>query len=172
MTKLAGCWTTVLRARHDWQRFQANRTMYGQVFDWHTVEGPCVRKHDGRYYCFYSGGCYENASYGVDYCVADAVMGPYAEQGVCMGPRVLRSVPGQVIGPGHHSIVLGPDDETEYVAYHAWDASLTSRRMFLDRLVWTEAGPRCLGPTWTPQEVRGWIEPQRREGAEERQGSR
>jgi beta-xylosidase len=147
MTKLTGDWKVVLRAAHDWQRFQANRLMYGQIFDWHTVEGPCVRKRHGRYYCFYSGGCYENASYGVDYCVAQKVMGPYVEEGSCSAPRVLQSVPGRVIGPGHHSIVVGPDDETEYLAYHAWDATLTARRMHIDRLVWTEEGPRCLGPT-------------------------
>jgi beta-xylosidase len=153
MTALSGRWKVVCRARHDWQRFQSERLMYGKIFDWHTVEGPCVRKREGRYFCFYSGGCYENASYGVDYCVAGQVMGPYAEEGVSFGPRVLKSIPEQVIGPGHHSIVVGPDGVSEYMAYHAWDAGLTSRRMFLDRLVWTEAGPSCLGPTLTPQEV-------------------
>jgi len=44
--------------------------MYGRVWDWHTLEGPFVRKHDGRYYCFYSGGRWETESYGVDYGVA------------------------------------------------------------------------------------------------------
>jgi hypothetical protein len=58
MTKLAGLEKVFLRARCDWQRVLANRLMYGQVFDWHTLEGPCVRKHQGRYYCFYSGGCW------------------------------------------------------------------------------------------------------------------
>ncbi len=36
----------------------------------------------------------------------------------------MQSIPGHVIGPGHHSIVLGPDDKTEYLAYHAWDMEM------------------------------------------------
>ena len=65
----------VARAQHEWQRFVSNRIMYGGVYDWHTIEGPCVRKHDGRYYCFFSSGRWENESYGVDYAVADHVHG-------------------------------------------------------------------------------------------------
>lgn len=151
MTKLAGEEHVVLRARNDWQLFKTQREMYGQIFDWHTLEGPFVRKHDGLYYCFYSGGCYENETYGVDYGVAEKVTGPYSDAGNSEGPRVLKSVPGHVIGPGHHSIVIGPDDQTEFIAYHAWDLKMEARRMCLDKLAWTEFGPRCPGPTWTPQ---------------------
>jgi beta-xylosidase len=127
--------------------------MYGRVFDWHTLEGPCVRKRDGVFYCFYSGGCYQGEGYGVDYGTARSVMGPYSDAGNEPGARVLRTLPGKVIGPGHHSIVLGPDDETEFVVYHAWDPSMTGRRMHIDRLDWTEEGPRCAGPTHTPQHL-------------------
>ncbi len=151
MTRLAGAETVVMRAGFDWQRFQSERPMYGQVFDWHTLEGPCVRRHEGRYYCFYSGGRWETENYGVDYGVADRVLGPYSCPTDLMGPRVLRSVPGHVLGPGHNSIVVGPDGVTEYLIYHAWDAQWTARRMFLDRLLWTPEGPRCAGPTWEPQ---------------------
>jgi beta-xylosidase len=154
MTTLAGEARTVLRAQYDWQRFQANREMYGQIWDWHTLEGPCVRKHEGRYYCFYSGGRWDTDNYGVDYCVADNVMGPYESTGSEAGPRVLRSVSDRMLGPGHNSLVIGPDHETDYIAYHAWDPLRTWRKMCLDRLVWTPDGPRCEGPTWTPQTVR------------------
>jgi beta-xylosidase len=149
MTQLAGGSKTVLRARSDWQRFKENRTMYGQVFDWHTLEGPCVRFHDGLYYCFYSGGCYEGAGYGIDYGVAAKVTGPYSDHGNESGARVLQSVPGHVIGPGHHSIVTGPDDKTDFIVYHAWDLGMNARRMCIDPLIWTRDGPRCAGPTWT-----------------------
>jgi beta-xylosidase len=151
MTRLAGETRVVLRARSDWQRFKANRTMYGQVFDWHTLEGPCVRRHDGLYYCFFSGGCYEGEGYGVDYGVAKSVTGPYSDTGNERGARVLQSVPGKVIGPGHHSIVTGPDGKTDFIVYHAWDLAMTARRMHIDRLIWTSDGPRCAGPTWTEQ---------------------
>ena len=142
MTRLAGEPRTVLRACFDWQRFQAGRAMYGATYDWHTLEGPCVRKHDGRYYCFYSGGRWQSESYGVDYGVADHVLGPYRHPETCERPRVLRSLPGRVLGPGHNSIVLGPDGETEFLVYHAWGPDMRARRMHVDRLRWTADGPR------------------------------
>jgi beta-xylosidase len=151
MTRVAGEPKTVLRARSDWQRFKADRPMYGGVYDWHTLEGPCVRKHNGIYYCFFSGGCYEGAGYGVDYGTASHVKGPYSDTGNEKGARVLQSVPGKVIGPGHHSIVTGPDGNSEFIVYHAWDPSMTARRMHIDPLIWTPEGPRCNGPTWTEQ---------------------
>ncbi|HEU4407990.1 MAG TPA: glycoside hydrolase family 43 protein [Polyangiaceae bacterium] len=157
MTRLAGEARVVLRARHDWQRFLAERPMYGGVYDWHTLEGPCVRKRSGRYYCLYSGGRWETESYGVDFGVADHVLGPYAD--ACPeGPRVLRSVPGTIIGPGHTSIVRGPDGATDYIAYHAWGPDRRARRPHLDPLVWGPDGPRCLGPTVGPREPAGAAE--------------
>lgn len=147
MTRLAGERKVVMRATCDWQRFQANRPMYGQIYDWHTLEGPCVRYRDGKYYCFYSGGCYQGDSYGVDYGTSLAVTGPYSDDGTESGPRVLKTVPGKVIGPGHHSIVTGPDDRSELVVYHAWDPQMRARRMCIDPLVWKDDQPRCLGPT-------------------------
>jgi arabinan endo-1,5-alpha-L-arabinosidase len=151
MTRLAGQCRTVLRAHYPWTLYEANRRMevYGKTFDWHTIEGPFVRRHGGRYYCFYSGSNYQTVNYGVDYAVAGSVMGPYGGQG--RAPRVLKGVPGKVRGPGHHSIVLGPDNRTEYMVYHAWDSAMKVRQMCIDRLAWTKAGPRCLGPTVTPQ---------------------
>ncbi len=142
MTRLVGEGTVVLRAQSDWQRFQRNRSMYGKVWDWHTLEGPFVRRHAGRYYCFYSGGRWESENYGVDYGVANHVLGPYSDAGNEAGPRVLRTIPGKVVGPGHNSIITGPDGETEYIVYHAWDAGMTMRQMCIDRLVWTPEGPR------------------------------
>lgn len=153
MTKLAGETTVVLRARQDWQRFLADRMMYGNIYDWHTLEGPCVRKYNKRYYCFYSGGRWETADYGVDYGIADHVMGPYSDAGNESGPRVLRSCPGSVLGPGHNSIATSPNGQAEYVVYHAWDTEMKARRMCIDLLVWTADGPRCQGPTWTPQSI-------------------
>jgi beta-xylosidase len=148
MTELEAKESVVLRARRDWQRFQANRSMYGRVWDWHTLEGPFVRKHEGRYYCFYSGGRWETENYGVDYGVADHVLGPYSNDGNDNGPRVLKTIPGQLLGPGHNSIAVGPDGESEFIIYHAWDKGMKARRMFIDHLTWTPEGPRCEGPTW------------------------
>jgi GH43 family beta-xylosidase len=108
-----------------------------------------VVKHDGRYCCFYSGANYQTARYGVDYVVADHPLGPYTGQGD--HARVLHSVPDKVRGPGHHSIVPSPDGRSQYLVYHAWDPAMKVRWMCIDKLLWTPDGPRCDGPTWTPQ---------------------
>jgi beta-xylosidase len=159
MTRLSGVGRTVVRARCDWQRFAAERSMYGRIFDWHTLEGPCVLAHDGRYYCLYSGGCWQTESYGVDYAVAEHVLGPYDDQGNEAGPRVLCTVPDHVIGPGHCSVVLGPDDETHMIVYHAWDTRMTARTMRIDALRFGPDGPRSTGPSWTEREL-AWVREQ------------
>ena len=142
---------TVARARRDWQRFSANRPMYGGVHDWHTLEGPFVVHDGGRYYCLYSGGNWQDLSYGVDYVVADAVMGPYRDDAPHEGPRVLRTVVGQVIGPGHCSVTYAPDGRTRLIVYHAWDVQGTARRLCIDALHVTVEGLRSDGPSWTPR---------------------
>ena len=154
MTRLAaGGARTMARARHDWQRFAANRPMYGRVFDWHTLEGPFVVRHEGRYWCLYSGGCWQTSTYGVDFVVADSVLGPWIDGANDEGPRVLRSVPERVLGPGHCSVVPGPDGVRRYLAYHAWGPDRTARRLCIDELHFGVDGPRSPGPTWTPQPI-------------------
>src|SRR5688500_7803121 len=153
MTTLAPKGVTVARARWDWQRFAANRPMYGALHDWHTLEGPFVVPHEGRYYCLYSGGCWQTDTYGVDYVVADSVLGPYSDAGAEQGPRVLRTVPGKVLGPGHCSVVCDPDAARHFVVYHAWDAGMTARRLCIDPLSFTANGPRSPGPSWTEQSL-------------------
>jgi GH43 family beta-xylosidase len=122
---------------------------YGRTFpEWHTIEGPYVVRHEGKYYCFYSGANWQTPRYGVDYAVADHVTGPYTGQG--REARVLRGVPGRVRGPGHHSVTVGPDGR-DWIVYHAWDSGMRTRQLCVDRLAWTPDGPRCVGPTSTPQ---------------------
>lgn len=149
MTRLAGDRRTVLRASADWQIFRRGREMYGQVFDWHTLEGPFVRKHGGLYYCFYSGGAWEQDNYGVAYGVAEHPLGPFVEPGA-VGATILKTVPGRIIGPGHNSIV-SLSNGSDYIVYHAWDMAKSGRRMCIDRLDWTPDGPRSDGPTDSPQ---------------------
>lgn len=142
----------VVRAKGDWQIYERNRHWYNRTWDaWHTVEGPCVVEHGGRYYCLYSGGCWQGPDYGVGFAVADHPLGPYTDEWGHLGPRVLRGIPGKVLGPGHNSVVVGPDERTEFVVYHAWDPAQTARRLCIDPLEWTDEGPRCAGPSTAPQ---------------------
>lgn len=149
MDRLAGEPVPVLGASADWQLFRAQRQMYGGVYDWHTLEGPFVVKRQGRYWCLYSGGAWTNASYGVSYGVADHPLGPWTEPAT-QGPALLRTRRGVLEGPGHTSVVRGPDG-CDYVVYHAWDPAFRARRMCIDRLDWTSDGPRTAGPTVEPQ---------------------
>lgn len=142
MTELEGNPKPVMRAHWQWQVYQRNREMYGKKADWYTLEGPTVRKHEGKYYCFYSGGNYTNDSYGVDYLVADSVMGPWREVGRERGPQIMRSIPGEMIGPGHNSIVSSPDGKRDFIVYHAWNQAHTDRLMCVDPIVWTPEGPK------------------------------
>jgi GH43 family beta-xylosidase len=121
--------------------------MYGGRYDWHTLEGPCVVARDGRYYCFYSGGRWDTRRYGIDFAVASNVLGPYDATGSESGPRVLWSSEG-LRGPGHNSLVVGPDGVTDHIAYHAWSSDLTKRQLHIDALEWTERGPRVISPTF------------------------
>jgi GH43 family beta-xylosidase len=142
----------VLAANDDWQIYERNRTLYGKQWAaWHTVEGPCVVEHDGRYYCFYSGGNWQTHEYGVSFAVADHPLGPW-QHAADSGPVVLREKPGVVLGPGHNSHVVAPNG-VEMLVYHAWDPRRQVRRMCIDRLQWTAKGPRCLGPTVTRQVI-------------------
>jgi arabinan endo-1,5-alpha-L-arabinosidase len=149
----------ILRASSDWHIFQRKRTIYGRTWEaWHTVEGPFVLFHENLYYCLYSGGSWQTMEYGVGFGVAEHPLGPYRDEWSSEGPAVLRGVPGRVLGPGHCSVVRGPDERTEFIVYHAWDVAGTARRMCIDPLVWAPHPegdhPRCVGPTFEPQTLR------------------
>jgi GH43 family beta-xylosidase len=144
----------VVRATSDWQIFQRNRRWYDRDWEaWHTVEGPFVMERDGRYYCLYSGGCWETADYGVSYAVAEHPLGPWRDEWSRSGPVVLKGIPDKVLGPGHNSVIRGPDGRTDYMVYHAWDAAKTARRLCIDPLEFTSGGPRCDGPSTEPRTI-------------------
>lgn len=143
----------VTRALYDWQVYDAQRAEKGGV-RWHTVEGPSVLKHKGHYYQMFSGGNWKNPSYGVSYAIADNLENVHEWRQVADGERVLpilRTLPGKVIGPGHNSVVRGPDNRELFCVYHLWNADGSDRVMAIDRLGW--AGERMLvvGPSTVPQ---------------------
>lgn len=154
MLKTDGPITDVIRAQGDWQIFERDRLWYGRTWPkWHTVEGPFVIARGGKYYCFYSGGCWHKPNYGVGVGVADNPLGSFVDDADRDGPAVLSGIEGAVRGPGHASFVLGPDDATWFIVYHAWDAEWTTRRMCIDPITWDGPTPRCDGPSHTARRV-------------------
>ncbi len=151
---LAGQSRPVLRARYDWQIFDPQRQSKGGV-RWHTVEGPFVLKHNGRYYLMFSGGNWQNNSYGVACAVSTRLDGVDEWQqdrdGITKLP-LLRSVPAEgVIGPGHNSVVRGPDDRELFCVYHRWQPETGERVLAIDRMGWEGDELVVYGPTTTPQ---------------------
>lgn len=139
-TRLAGSPQTILRATADWQLFRRDRLIYGAVYDWYTLEGPCVVRRDGRYWCLYSGGAWDGDTYGVSYASARHPLGPFTEPPDTGAAALLRTVPGRLLGPGHNSLVTD-DAGDDHLVYHAWDPALTRRRMHISRLHWGPNGP-------------------------------
>lgn len=151
MTALEGKPRVVARPHADWHLFLAQRTMYGAVYDWHTIEGAAIQVHQGKYYCFYSGGAWERENYGVSYVVADHPLGPFSRPLGADSALLMSSRAGKVIGPGHNSFTVSPNGRETWIVYHAWDTAMTGRRMCIDRLDWIEGRPVTDGPSFEPR---------------------
>jgi GH43 family beta-xylosidase len=153
---LAGSPQPAARARFDWQVYHPNRPEKGGV-RWHTVEGPFVLKHKGRYYLMFSGGNWQNDTYGLGYAVSERMDADEEWKQPCDGEQVmpvLKSNQAQgVIGPGHNSVVRGPDNRQLFCVYHRWDPDLDARVMSIDRLEWIGDRLAVLGPSIGVQAV-------------------
>lgn len=150
---LAGEARPVTRARFDWQVYDPARREKGGV-RWHTVEGPAVLKHKNLYYQMFSGGNWKNMSYGVSYAITDDLATVDEWRQVADGERVLpilRTLPGKVIGPGHNSVVRGPDNRQLYCIYHRWADDGSARLLAIDPLDWAGERMLIIGPSFTPQ---------------------
>lgn len=155
----------VTLAQYDWQIFDPCRAEKGNL-RWHTLEGPFVLKHKGRYYQMFSGGNYQNESYGVGYGVTEDIKERAEWQQGIDGQRrlpILHSIPGAVAGPGHNSVTPGPDHRQLFCVYHEIkpDQGLFARVLAVDRLEWIGNRLAVLGPSFTPQpspiQARAWI---------------
>jgi GH43 family beta-xylosidase len=144
---LEGAPRPVALPRHDWHVYHPSRPEKGGV-RWHTVEGPFVLRRKGLLYEMFSGGNWQNPTYGVSYARAKNLAGP--EEWDQAALPILRSG-GEVVGPGHNSVMRGPDNRQLYCVYHRWSAGLKERVMAIDPLDWAGERMLVLGPTTTPQ---------------------
>ncbi len=153
---LAGSPHPVSRARYVGQIFDPQRKEKGGV-RWHTLEGPFVLKHKGRYYQMFSGGNWQNTTYGVSYATSLSLEDPEEWQQACDGLDtlpILRSLPEKgVVGPGHNSVVRAPDNRQWFCVYHRWapTANGPQRVMAADRLEFIGDRLVVYGPSSTPQ---------------------
>jgi GH43 family beta-xylosidase len=145
MTSLSDDPVQILRPRHDWQRSPRRGEGEHAGIDWHTTEGACVVKRLGRYWCLYSGAAWFTDRYGVDWATSESLLGPYHAdyRPDDDPPRILKAGSYGLRGPGHNSVVTGPDG-VERIVFHAWDEGLTKRQMFVMPLEWTDEGPRVI----------------------------
>jgi len=146
----------VTLAKYDWQVFDPARASKGGV-RWHTIEGSFVLGRDGLYYQMFSGGNWQNHTYGVSYATTRRLDREGEWDQYCDGEKVLpilRTLPELgVIGPGHNSVVRGPDNQSLYCVYHRWQPESGERVLAIDLLEWE--GERLLvrGPSVTPQPI-------------------
>lgn len=147
---LAGDPRPVTLPRHDWHVYHPNRPEKGGV-RWHTVEGPFVLEREGVYYQMFSGGNWQNPTYGVSYATTEEGPRSLAEWTQEELP-ILRTT-GEVVGPGHNSVVRGPDNRQLWCIYHRWSPDSSARVLAIDPLDWEGRRMRIAGPSTTPQPV-------------------
>lgn len=98
------------------------------------AESPWVTRIGDQSYLLFSGGGWQT-NYGLDYAVADRLLGDYAYDMATEKPRLLGSDPAHgIIDPGHCCVVdVGSD---MYIAHHQWtDPAHTTRNAVIRRLV-------------------------------------
>lgn len=114
-------------------------------------EGPDMLKHDGKYYLFYSGGCYANSTYAIGYAVSDSPMGPFVKY---ENNPVIAST-DSVSGPGNNSFFTTLDGEELYTCYHTHTIKSIgggNRKVTIDRCGFRQDGSFYVnGPTTTNQ---------------------
>lgn len=148
---LAGNPRPVTRAKYDWQVYDPNRKEKGGV-RWHTIEGAFILKRKGIYYEMFSGGNWQNVSYGVSFAITDDIKKNEEWMQFSDGEKILpilRTLPDLVVGPGHNSVIRGINNRELFCVYHRWDEN--GRVLAIDRMDFVGTRIFINGATYTPQ---------------------
>ncbi len=89
-------------------------------------------KHDGTYYLMYSGSGANSPNYGIGYATSKSPTGPFEKYSG--NPIVHRG--GNVLGPGHHCVIAGPDGKLWLVYHQKWDADINYNRFLAIDPLW------------------------------------
>jgi beta-xylosidase len=124
---------TVLGVRLPWQRSRVSE----------TVEGPTPMRRGGRFYLFYSAGCW-CLDYRMGYAVADDPMGPYRDG---RGNPLLTGNPS-LLAPGGGTVFQSARGRS-WLAFHAWSGPPAytrggTRPLRVAPLAWQGGQPRVL----------------------------
>jgi beta-xylosidase len=97
-----------------------------------VVEGPWMLKRQGVYYLMYSGFGADKPDYAIGYATARSPLGPFQKHPD--NPIARRGK--EVVGPGHHSVVDGPDGRLWMVYHQKVDARINFNRFVAIDPVW------------------------------------
>ena len=117
-----------------------------QTGTWRWNEGAFVIKHQQRYYLMYSAGFYASKNYAIGYAVADHPRGLFVKS---LQNPVLSFIENKVSGPGHNSVIEGPDGKL-YCVYHVhtdYEKPSENRQVFIDELSFNGDKLVIKGPT-------------------------
>lgn len=78
-----------------------------------VTEGPFMLKREGTYYLMYSGTGADSPDYGIGYATSKSPMGPFTK----FSGNPIAHRDGNVLGPGHHCVIDGPDGRL-WMVYH------------------------------------------------------
>ncbi len=136
---------------HVWERWGERNEYTGIAW----IEGPWMFKRNGTYYIEYSASGTQWLSYASGIYSAKSPMGPFT-----YSPRnpLLRKTTGIVTGPGHGSVVKGPDGFW-WVFYTIVTSNPPGgRRIGMDPIDFDANGnPFTRGPSETPQWAPGLV---------------
>lgn len=122
------------------------------------LDAPTLVKRGDTYWMLFSTGWFQSwkrdACYQVFAASSKNLRGPYVKQ----TEPVLTSKVGETLSPGHQCVFQLKSGEW-WIGYHAWNNegepmyghNQAGRSFRIDRLHWTEKGPKAAGPTIAPQ---------------------
>ncbi len=112
-------------------------SLYREITPEGYVEGPWVRKINGKYYFMWSEGGWTGPNYNVAYAISDSLFGPHERIG-----KIIEPDPEVGLGAGHHSVVEAPSGNW-YAIYHRRPIGETSahhRATCIEKLEFNEDG--------------------------------
>jgi xylan 1,4-beta-xylosidase len=138
-------------SKYVWERWGEKNEYTGIAW----IEGPWMFKRNGTYYIEFSASGTQWLSYASGIYSSKSPLGPFA-----YSPRnpLLRKTTGTVTGPGHGSVVQGPDGNWWVFYTIVMSNPPGGRRIGMDPIAFDGNGnPYTTGPSETPQWAPGAV---------------